>query len=339
MLDVGCGRGEFLTLLAGEGIAARGVDSDAGMVAHCRALGLEVEQGDVNEHLAGLPDGSLGTIFSAQVIEHLPHEQLRRLLELSLRKLAPGGLFIAETVNPHRISSLKTFWVDLTHQHPIFPEVALAICAIAGFQSAYVFAPGFDSFERARFDSPGLRRGGNRAGRRDGRAHADVGAAAHARHALDAAAGARARRLAAPPPARLAAGRPVRRSRATRRTRDGEQLPLRSVADELDVDIERLVASHDEEDLIALLLPRVLRSYSARGAGPLLHLPPTAWVLGDLAPVQAALATRSVLLVPRMTADIPERRACCRRASRWSARDAWATRSSGWTEPRPPTGS
>jgi SAM-dependent methyltransferase len=154
VLDIGCGRGEFLTLLAGEGIAARGVDGDAGMVAHCRALGLEVEHGDANERLAGLPDGSLGTIFSAQVIEHLPHEQLRRLLELSLQKLAPGGLFIAETVNPHRISSLKTFWVDLTHQHPIFPEVALAISAIAGFQSGYVFAPGFDSFEGARFDSP-----------------------------------------------------------------------------------------------------------------------------------------------------------------------------------------
>jgi SAM-dependent methyltransferase len=154
VLDIGCGRGEFLTLLAAEGIAARGVDSDAGMVARCRALGLEVERGDANEHLAGLPDGSLGTIFSAQVIEHLPHDELRRLLELSLCKLAPGGLFIAETVNPHRISSLKTFWVDLTHQHPIFPEVALAISAIAGFQSAFVFAPGFDSFERARFDSP-----------------------------------------------------------------------------------------------------------------------------------------------------------------------------------------
>ncbi len=154
VLDIGCGRGEFLTLLAGESIAARGVDGDAGMAAHCRSLGLDVALGDVNEHLSGLADGSLGTIFSAQVIEHLPHEQLHRLLEQSLRKLAPGGLFIAETVNPHRISSLKTFWVDLTHQHPIFPEVALAICAIAGFQSGYVFAPGFDSFESARFDSP-----------------------------------------------------------------------------------------------------------------------------------------------------------------------------------------
>lgn len=154
ILDVGCGRGEFLALLAEEGIAGRGVDGDAGMVARCRALGLDVEHGELNEHLDGLPDGSLGTVFSAQVIEHLPHAELRRLLELSLRKLRPGGLFVAETVNPHRISSLKTFWVDLTHQHPIFPEVALAICAIAGFESGYVFAPGFTSFEAARYDSP-----------------------------------------------------------------------------------------------------------------------------------------------------------------------------------------
>jgi glycosyltransferase involved in cell wall biosynthesis len=85
----------------------------------------------------------------------------------------------------------------------------------------------------------------------------------------------------------------------------GEASPLRSVAEELDVDVERLIASHDEDDLIALLLPRVLQVYSTRGAGPVLHLPPTAWVLADLAPVQSVLAARSVLLVPRMTADIP----------------------------------
>jgi glycosyltransferase involved in cell wall biosynthesis len=87
---------------------------------------------------------------------------------------------------------------------------------------------------------------------------------------------------------------------------DGGTSRLRSVAEELDVDVESVIARYDEEDLIALLLPRVLRSYSERGAGPLLHLPPTAWVHGDLAPVQAALSTRSVLLVPRMTSDIPD---------------------------------
>jgi SAM-dependent methyltransferase len=154
VLDLGCGRGEFLSLLAEEGIVARGVDSDAGMVARCRSLGVEVVEADINEYLAELPDATLGTIFSAQVIEHLPFGQLQRMLELALRKLQPGGLLIAETVNPHRVASLKTFWVDLTHQHPIFPEVALAMCGIAGFESAYVFAPTFDDFEGARLQSP-----------------------------------------------------------------------------------------------------------------------------------------------------------------------------------------
>jgi SAM-dependent methyltransferase len=154
VLDVGCGRGEFLALLAAEGIDASGVDSDAGMVERTRALGVKAEQRDANEYLESLPDGALGTIFSAQVIEHLQYEELRRLLALARRKLRAGGLLIAETVNPHRVASFKTFWVDLTHEHPIFPEVALALCAIAGFEQAYVFAPGFDSFEAARFEAP-----------------------------------------------------------------------------------------------------------------------------------------------------------------------------------------
>jgi SAM-dependent methyltransferase len=154
VLDIGCGRGELLTLLSEEGITASGVDSDAGMVERCRALGVQATLGDANEHLESLDDRSLGAVFSAQVIEHLPEEALRKTLELSRRKLRSGGLFIAETVNPHRVSSLKTFWVDLTHQHPIFPEVALVLCGIAGFESAYVFAPGYQSFQQARFESP-----------------------------------------------------------------------------------------------------------------------------------------------------------------------------------------
>jgi SAM-dependent methyltransferase len=154
VLDVGCGRGEFLALLAGEGIEARGVDSDPGMVARSRTLGVDVAQGDANDHLEGGAEHSLGTIFSAQLIEHLPPAELQRMLALARRKLVPGGLLIAETVNPHRVSSLKTFWVDITHQHPIFPEVALALCAIAGFQSAYVFSPTYDGFESARLRAP-----------------------------------------------------------------------------------------------------------------------------------------------------------------------------------------
>ncbi len=154
VLDAGCGRGELLGLLSGAGIEARGVDADAGMVERCRALGLDVVHGEVNAHLESLPPQSLGALFSAQLIEHMPPQELRRMLSLACSRLRPGGLLIAETVNPHRIASLKTFWVDVTHQHPIFPEVALALCAAAGFSSAYVFAPGFPAFEPARFAAP-----------------------------------------------------------------------------------------------------------------------------------------------------------------------------------------
>jgi SAM-dependent methyltransferase len=154
VLDIGCGRGEMLQLLAAAGIEARGVDTDGGMVERCVARGVNAVEADAVEHLAGLEDGSLGAIFSAQVIEHIPYPALSELLGLAARKLRPGGLFIAETVNPHRIASLKTFWVDPTHQHPLFPETTLALCGIAGFRDACVFAPGSDDFEAAMFTAP-----------------------------------------------------------------------------------------------------------------------------------------------------------------------------------------
>ena len=80
VLDAGCGRGEFLELLRDAGIPARGVDLDPGMVERARAKGLEVELGDAVGHLESLPDESLGTIFAAQVVEHLPVERLLAFL-------------------------------------------------------------------------------------------------------------------------------------------------------------------------------------------------------------------------------------------------------------------
>ena len=152
VVDLGCGRGELLDLLREAGVEYAGVDLDAGMVEHCRRKGHEtVSHGDAAASLANREDGSLGVVFSAQVIEHLPYEDVLCLLELSQRKLRPGGLLIAETVNPHSVQALKTFWVDLTHRHPIFPEVALALARLSGFESAFVFHPnGTGSYETDR---------------------------------------------------------------------------------------------------------------------------------------------------------------------------------------------
>ena len=142
VLDAGCGRGEFLDLLEELGVEYRGVDLDPGMVERCREKGHEnVEQGDLLDVLESTPAGSLGAIFSAQVIEHLELDQLHRFLELGLSRLRPGGLLIAETVNPHSAAALKAFWVDPTHMHPLFPETMLALCALKGYAAGDVFAP------------------------------------------------------------------------------------------------------------------------------------------------------------------------------------------------------
>jgi len=156
VLDVGCGRGEFLDLLRDHEIPAIGVDTDAGMIARCRAKGHErVEQADAVEYLDGVEEGSLGAVFSAQVVEHIPYPGLERLLSASLRALQPGGLFIAETVNPHAPDALKGFWLDPTHEHPLFPEVMLVLCRSAGYESAYVFHPGArGDAEEDRFEAP-----------------------------------------------------------------------------------------------------------------------------------------------------------------------------------------
>jgi len=138
VVDIGCGRGEMLDLLKDAGVSATGVDIDADMVQHCRAKGHNVELIDALEFLRHQPPQSIPAVFSAQVIEHLSFSELKEFLELGRSRLQPGGLFVAETVNPHALEAFKTFYTDLTHKRPIFPEVALALCQLAGFEQAYV---------------------------------------------------------------------------------------------------------------------------------------------------------------------------------------------------------
>jgi hypothetical protein len=80
-------------------------------------------------------------VLAAQVVEHLGADELTELLGLIRHKLAPGGIAIMETVNPHNPAALKAFWTDATHHHPLFPEVLLALCRLAGFESGEVRFP------------------------------------------------------------------------------------------------------------------------------------------------------------------------------------------------------
>ena len=133
VLDIGCGRGELLGLLREAGVDARGIDADADMVAFARGEGLDVEQADAVAYLEALADRSLGAVFMAQVVEHLPPATLARVLELGGAKLRGGGVLIAETINPLSPLALRNYFADLTHAQPLVPETLELLARQAGF--------------------------------------------------------------------------------------------------------------------------------------------------------------------------------------------------------------
>lgn len=139
VLDIGCGRGEFLDLLRAQGILARGLDINHAMVEASRARGLDVAKGDALGYLSGLPDGSLGGLFAAQVVEHLPPDYLTRLLEVAGHKLRPGGRIVLETINPACwLAFFESYIRDLSHVRPIHPETLQYLLRVSGFHDVSI---------------------------------------------------------------------------------------------------------------------------------------------------------------------------------------------------------
>jgi 2-polyprenyl-3-methyl-5-hydroxy-6-metoxy-1,4-benzoquinol methylase len=134
VLDVGCGKGEFLELMGEAAIDAKGLDLDLDMVLLCREKGLDVERCDAVDYLARQSDESVGGIFSAQVIEHLTSAQLSALITLAWRKLKPGGILVLETLNPESLFvHYKWFWMDPSHIRLVHPQTLRFMLESAGF--------------------------------------------------------------------------------------------------------------------------------------------------------------------------------------------------------------
>jgi SAM-dependent methyltransferase len=135
VLELACGRGEFLGLLREAGVAAEGVDLDEGMVQTARAAGHAVQHGDALAGLRARADDSLRGVFSAHFAEHLAPTDLQAVVAESARVLAPGGVFVAATPNAGCLSVLgHDFWVDPTHVRPYDPRLLAFFCASAGLE-------------------------------------------------------------------------------------------------------------------------------------------------------------------------------------------------------------
>jgi O-antigen chain-terminating methyltransferase len=120
VLDLGCGRGEWLEVLRQEGLCASGVDANRLMLAECRKRKLEVAEGEAVEHLRSLEAESLGGVTGFHIIEHLPFPRLIDLLDETVRVLKPGGVAVFETPNPRNVLvATERFYFDPTHRNPL----------------------------------------------------------------------------------------------------------------------------------------------------------------------------------------------------------------------------
>ncbi|MFI5251116.1 MAG: methyltransferase domain-containing protein [Bacteroidota bacterium] len=139
ILDVGCGRGEWLEVLKDEGLVAFGLDLSGAMVEHCRVLGLKAEQGDILAYLTQIKDESLGALTGFHIIEHLPFAVWIKVFDEALRVLKPGGVMIFETPNPENvIVGSNMFYMDPTHRNPLPSEMVKFMAEARGFSNVEI---------------------------------------------------------------------------------------------------------------------------------------------------------------------------------------------------------
>ena len=137
VLDCGCGRGEFVEILAAAGIPATGIDANRVAIALGRKRGVAIEEGDAFERLRSLR-GSLGGVCALQFVEHLTPASVAAFLGLAFGALAPGGRLLLETINPDSLYAMRAYRLDPTHVWPVPARTLSLLVREAGFREREV---------------------------------------------------------------------------------------------------------------------------------------------------------------------------------------------------------
>jgi len=139
VLDMGCGRGEWLELLQEHHINAEGVDLNCIMIKECDERGLKATEADILDYLRPLKNSSVSAITGFHIIEHLPFKVLIALFDESLRVLKPGGVIIFETPNPENLLvGACNFYTDPSHHNPLVPETMRFTIEQRGFEKTEI---------------------------------------------------------------------------------------------------------------------------------------------------------------------------------------------------------
>ena len=141
-VDLGAGRGEMVEVMREHGLAAYGIDSDLSVVAAAKNRDIDVRHQEIDNFLNSESQSTLDVITAIQVVEHVETLTLENWFGKIQKMLKPGGVFIAETPNPHAIDAFKAFWIDTTHVRPYYPESLLHMAQAAGFVSAEIWVEG-----------------------------------------------------------------------------------------------------------------------------------------------------------------------------------------------------
>lgn len=139
IIDIGCGRGEFLSVLKENKFHGIGVDMNKSMVERANKLDLEAVENDAYSYLLDKKTDSFAAITGFHIVEHIPFEVLMKIFEQCYRTIAPGGFVLFETPNPQALSvGANTFYLDPSHQRPIPPQLLAFMLESVGFKPEIV---------------------------------------------------------------------------------------------------------------------------------------------------------------------------------------------------------